>query len=162
MEAIAEPDWRMVGILGAARGAALAFDKTTIGTEHLLAGICGAKGAAREALTDEGASKTAVLAVLRDRAGRDDAWTDTDDAAGSVAAQDILGADGDKRDHLTGAAARALTAAMEQARQDGAAKFGATRLLRSLLAADSRSTELLSACDVAPQAVLTRLDSSAE
>ncbi|QOV35036.1 hypothetical protein IM697_33890 [Streptomyces ferrugineus] len=158
MDAIKEPDWAVVGILGAARGAQGADKGGAIGTEHLLAGITTAKGAAREALADEGATKTALLAVLRDRMDRDGAWSGADDVEASVAAKDVLGDDGDRDSCFTGAAARALTAAMEQARREGAAKFGAAHLLRSLLEEDNRAVELLGACGVSPQAVRVRLD----
>ncbi|MFC4498786.1 MULTISPECIES: Clp protease N-terminal domain-containing protein [Streptomyces] len=158
MEAIKEPDWNTVGVLGAARGAKLATDGAAIGTEHLLAGITAAKGPAREALTDEGATRNALLAVLRDRMGRDGAWSGADDVEGSVAAQDVLGEDGDRRDRFTGAAARALTSAMEQAQREGAAKLGAVHLLRALLEEDNRAVELLQACGISPQAVRVRLD----
>jgi len=159
MEAIVEPDWKTVGILGAARGGALATDGAAIGTEHLLAAITTSKGAAREALADEGATQTALLAVIRGRMGRDDAWSGADGAEESVGAQDVLGEDGDRRDRFTGAAAGALTAAMGQARREGAAKFGAVHLLRALLAEDNRAVELLGVCGTSPQAVRDRLDS---
>ncbi|MEV0220047.1 Clp protease N-terminal domain-containing protein [Streptomyces sp. NPDC050704] len=159
MEAIKEPDWNTVGVLGAARGGALGTDEKAIGTEHLLAGIATAKGAAREALAAEGVTKIALTAVLRDKKGRADAWSGADDAEGSAAAQDVMGEHGDKRDRFTGAAARALTTAMEQAQREGAAKFGAVHLLRALLAEeDNRAVELLSACGVSPQSVRDRLD----
>jgi hypothetical protein len=157
MEAIKEPDWGIVGVLGAAKGAK-ATAGAAIGTEHLLAGITTAKGAAREALANEGATKVALLAVLRDRLDRDGAWSGADDVEGSVAQQDVLGEDGDRGARLTGAAARALTAAMGQAQREGAAKFGAVHLLRGLLEEDNRAVELLGVCGVSPQAVLVRLD----
>ena len=163
VEAIMEPDWGIVGVLGAAKGAK-ATAGAAIGTEHLLAGITTAKGAAREALADEGATKVAllavlaVLAVLRDRLDRDGAWSGADDVEGSVAQQDVLGEDGDRGARFTGAAARALTAAMGQAQREGAAKVGAVHLLRGLLEEDNRAVELLGACGVSPQAVRARLD----
>ncbi|WP_416977181.1 Clp protease N-terminal domain-containing protein [Streptomyces sp. T028] len=157
MEAIKSPDWNMVGILGAARGAQSGAEGP-IGTEHLLAAVTTAKGPAREALLDEGVTKTAVLAVLRDRMDRNDAWSAGDDAEGSVASKDVLGDDGDRRTHFTGAAARALTAAMGHARREDAAKFGAEHLLRGLLEEDNRAVELLGACGISPQAVHARLD----
>ncbi|MFC9678195.1 Clp protease N-terminal domain-containing protein [Streptomyces sp. NPDC056948] len=157
MEAIKEPDWNVIGILGAARGARGSAEGA-MGTEHLLAGITTAKGPARKALDDEGATKTALMAVLRDRMDRDAAWSGADDAEASVAAQDVLGDDGD-RNRLTGAAARALTAAMGQAQREDAAKFTAVHLLRALLEEeDNRAVELLGACRVTPQAVRARLD----
>ncbi|MER5550284.1 Clp protease N-terminal domain-containing protein [Streptomyces sp. NPDC002793] len=158
MNAIMESDWNVVGILGAARGAQGAADGDAIGTEHLLAGIVTAKGAAPEALAGAGATKTVLVAVLRDRTDRDSAWGGTDDNEGSVAAKDVLGEDGDERGRFTGAAARALTAAMGQARQEGAAKFGAVHLLRGLLAEDNRAVETLGTCGISPRAVLARLE----
>ncbi|MFC9128240.1 Clp protease N-terminal domain-containing protein [Streptomyces sp. NPDC057099] len=156
MEAIKEPDWNTIGILGAARGARGSAEGP-MGTEHLLAGITTAKGPARKALGDEGATRTTLMVVLRDRMHRDGAWSGADDAEASVAAQDVLGDDGG-REHLTGAAARALTAAMGQARREDAAKFTAVHLLRALLEEDNRAMELLGACRVSPQAVRARLD----
>ncbi|WP_381797205.1 hypothetical protein [Streptomyces niveus] len=91
MQAIKEPDRSVTGILGAARGAAQATTEGAIGTEHLLACITTAKGAAREALADEGPTRTALMAVLRDRKERDAVWSDVDDTEASVAAQDVLG-----------------------------------------------------------------------
>ncbi|MGP4111717.1 Clp protease N-terminal domain-containing protein [Streptomyces sp. 4N509B] len=161
MEAIREPDWNTVGILGAARGARGASNGEAIGTEHLLAGITTARGAAREALADEGATKVALAAVLRARKDRDGAWSGTDDAEAGVAAKDVLGDDGDRGVRFTGAAARALTTAMRQAQHEGAAKFGAVHLLRGLLAEDNRAVELLAACGVSPQALRARLDGGA-
>ncbi|MFI5554027.1 Clp protease N-terminal domain-containing protein [Streptomyces sp. NPDC051738] len=157
MEAIKAPDWNTVGILGAARGVRTTVEEA-VGTEHLLAGITTAKGAARAALADVGATKTALLALVRDRKDRDAAWSVADDAEGSVAAQDVLGEDGDRRIRFTGAAARALTAAMEQAQREGAAKFGAVHLLRALLEEDNRAVETLGVCGVSPEAVRARLD----
>ncbi|MFI1953655.1 Clp protease N-terminal domain-containing protein [Streptomyces xinghaiensis] len=158
MGAIKEPDWSIVGVLGSARGARGATDAEAIGTEHLLAGVTTAKGAARQALADEGATKVAVAQVLRNRGDRDGAWSVADDPEGSVTSQDLLGDDGDKGIRFTGAAARALTAAMGRAQREGAAKFGADHLLRALLEEDNRAVELLAACGVAPQAVRARLD----
>jgi len=158
MEATKSPDWNVVGILGAARGAR-GDAEGAIGTEHLLAGITTSKGRAREALAEEGATKTALLTVLRNRMHRDDAWSAGDDAEGSVASKDVLGDDdGDRRTHFTGAAARALTAAMGHAQREDAAKFGAEYLLRGLLEEDNRAVELLGACGISPHAVRTRLD----
>ncbi|NGO49322.1 Clp protease N-terminal domain-containing protein [Streptomyces ureilyticus] len=157
MEATKSPDWNVVGILGAARGAR-GDAEGAIGTEHLLAGITTAKGPAREALAEEGATKTALLTVLRDRMHRDGAWSADDDAEGSVASKDLLGDDGDRRTHFTGAAARALTVAMGHAQREDAAKLGAEYLLRGLLEEDNRAVELLGACGIAPHAVRTRLD----
>lgn len=157
MEAIKSPDWNIVGILGAARGAQGEAGEA-IGTEHLLAGITTAKGPAREALVAEGATKTVLLTVLRDRMHRDGAWSAGDDAEGSVVSEDVLGDDGDRRTHVTGAAARALTEAMRRAEREDAAKFGAAHLLRALLAEDNRAVELLGACRISPQAVSARLD----
>ncbi|MGW7694619.1 Clp protease N-terminal domain-containing protein [Streptomyces asiaticus] len=158
MEAIKGPDWATVGVLGAARGARGAVKGGAIGTEHLLAGITKAKGAAREVLAEEGVTQVALLAVLRDRMDRVGAWGGADDAEGSVAARDVLGDDGDGGIRFTGAAARALTEAMEQARREGAAKFSSVHLLRALLEDDNRAVEALGVCGVSPQAVRVRLD----
>ncbi|NSL42938.1 hypothetical protein HO151_01640 [Streptomyces sp. 8P21H-1] len=160
MEAIKEPDWKTVGVLGAARGAR-ATAEDPIGTEHLLAALTTSKGPAREALADEGATKVALLAVLRDREGRDGAWDGDDDVDAGVVATDVLGDDGDRRVRFTGGAARALTAAMEHARREGAAKFGAVHLLRGLLEGDNRAVEALAVCKVSPQAVRARLGGDA-
>ncbi|MET9457657.1 Clp protease N-terminal domain-containing protein [Streptomyces canus] len=157
MEAIKSPDWNIVGILGAARGAR-ADAGGAMGTEHLLAAITTSKGPAREVLAAEGATRTMLLAVLRDRTDKDGAWSADDEAEHSVVSQDVLGEDGDHRTSFTGAAARALTAAMEHARQEDAGKFAATHLLRGLLAEDNRAAELLEACGISPRAVLDRLD----
>ncbi|MEU7576705.1 Clp protease N-terminal domain-containing protein [Streptomyces sp. NPDC041068] len=157
MEATKSPDWNVVGILGASRGARTGAGGP-IGSEHLLAGITAAKGAAREALAAEGATKVALLAVLRDRTDRDDAWSADDDAEGVVTERDVLGEEGEDRTRYTGAAARALTAAMEQARREDAKKFGAEHLLRGLLEGDNRAVEALGTCGIPPQAVLARLD----
>ncbi|EMF58390.1 MULTISPECIES: Clp protease N-terminal domain-containing protein [Streptomyces] len=157
MEAMKSPDWNVVGILGAARGAQ-AGAGGAIGTEHLLAGITTARGPAREALVEEGATKTALLAVLRDRSRRDGAWSADDAPEASVASRDVLGDEGDRRARFTGAAAAALTAAMGHARREDAAKLGAVHLLRGLLEEDNRAVELLDACAISPQAVRARLD----
>lgn len=157
MTAIKESAWNVVGILGAARGARASADGP-IGSEHLLAGITTARGPAREALDGEGATRTVLMAVLRDRRGRDGAWGGSDDAGAAVAATDVLGEDGDRGIRLTGAAARALTAAMRQAQREDAPKFTAVHLLRALLAEDNRAVELLGACRVPPLTVRTRLD----
>ncbi|MGW8454526.1 Clp protease N-terminal domain-containing protein [Streptomyces niveus] len=157
MEAITSPDWNIVGILGAARGAR-GDAEAPIGTEHLLAGLTTAKGPAREALADVGATKIALLTVLRNRKDDDGAWSTADDAQASVVSEDILGEDGDRRTHYTGAAARALTAAMGDARRTDAAKFGADHLLRGLLEEENRAVELLAVCGITPQAVRARLD----
>ncbi|MFD7513852.1 Clp protease N-terminal domain-containing protein [Streptomyces niveus] len=157
MEAITSPDWNIVGILGAARGAR-GDAEAPIGTEHLLAGLTTAKGPAREALADVGATKIALLTVLRNRKDDDGAWSTADDARASVVSEDILGEDGDRRTHYTGAAARALTAAMGDARRTDAAKFGADHLLRGLLEEENRAVELLAVCGITPQAVRARLD----
>lgn len=163
MEAIKEPDWNTVGILGAARGAQ-SGSGDAIGTEHLLAGFATSRGAAREALAAEGATGTALLAVIRDRMNRTNrdtpAWSADDDAEGTVAAPDVLGEDGDRRERFTGAAARALTAAMERARGEGAAKFNAVHLLRALLEDDNRAVELLGVCGIAPRSVRARLEAA--
>ncbi|MCC9710299.1 hypothetical protein E4N62_36620 [Streptomyces sp. MNU76] len=165
--AMREPDWNTVGILGAARGAQ-AGARDPLGTEHLLAGITTSKGAAREALASEGATKTALLAVLRQRMDRDAVrtdrnagWLTSDDAEATVGAREVLGESSNRSDRLTGAAARALTAAMAHAEREGAAKFGASHLLRALLAEENRAVELLGACGITSQAVRARLDGTA-
>ncbi|WP_254407961.1 Clp protease N-terminal domain-containing protein [Streptomyces sp. AC495_CC817] len=172
--AMREADWNTVGILGAARGAQ-AGAGGPLGTEHLLAGITTSKGAAREALASEGATKTALLAVLRQRRDRDAVGTDpdavrtdrtagwraSDDAEANVDAREVLGESVDRSDRFTGAAARALTAAMGHAEREGAAKFGAPHLLRALLDEENRAVELLGACGITPQAVRARLDGTA-
>lgn len=157
MGAIKEPDWNTVGILGAARGAAGATGGGAIGTDHLLAGITAAKGPAREALANAGATRTVVGAVLRDLTDRKTAFSG-DDVENAVAAQEVLGDDGDRGVRLTGAAARALTAAMRRAEREGAARFGAVHLLPELLEGDNRAVGLLAACGVSPEAVRAHLD----
>ncbi|MFI8088464.1 Clp protease N-terminal domain-containing protein [Streptomyces sp. NPDC086080] len=181
MEAIKEPDWTVVGIMGSAKGAAGAADGDVLGTDHLLAGITASKGAARQALADAGATRTAVMALLRDAWERGVTREGDDDADETVASRDLLGEDGDRRTRFTGAAARALTSAMEQAWGEGAKKFGAVHLLRALLeesageedAAEestgeektgkrtrepNRAVVLLTACGVSPRTVLSLLD----
>ncbi|NEB04469.1 Clp protease N-terminal domain-containing protein [Streptomyces sp. SID13726] len=157
MEAIKSPDWNIAGVLGAARGARADADGA-MGTEHLLAGVATSRGPAREALVGEGATKTALLAVLRDRLEKDGVWSADDDAEHRVVSADVLGEDGDRRTSFTGAAARALTSAMEHARREDAGKFGAVHLLRGLLAEDNRAVELLGVCGIPAQGVLARLD----
>ncbi|MET9557387.1 Clp protease N-terminal domain-containing protein [Streptomyces sp. NPDC006645] len=157
MQASTSPDWNIVGILGAARGARGDTDEA-IGTQHLLAGITTVRGPAREALADEGATKTALLAVLRNRADKDGVWQTADGAEASVASETVLGEDGDRHTRFTGAAARALTAATGHARRKDAAKFGAEHLLRGLLEEENRAVELLAVCGITPQAVRARLD----
>ncbi|MFE0105256.1 Clp protease N-terminal domain-containing protein [Streptomyces sp. NPDC059009] len=100
------------------------------------------------------------MAVVRDRSDRDDAWSADDDAEASVTEKDILGEEGEQRTRYTGAAARALTAAMELARREDAKRFGAGHLLRGLLGleGENRAVEVLGACGISPQAVLARLD----
>ncbi|MBE4738375.1 Clp protease N-terminal domain-containing protein [Streptomyces caniscabiei] len=161
MEAIKEPDWNTVGILGAARGAR-SGSGGALGTEHLLAGITTSKGPAREALASEGATKTALLAVLRHRQDREAAWSAADDPEASVDAREVLGESDGRSDRFTGAAAKALTAAMRHAEREGAAKFGAPHLLRALLDEDNRAVELLGACGITPRAVRARLDGSGD
>ncbi|MBA0052605.1 hypothetical protein E0L36_17440 [Streptomyces sp. AJS327] len=157
MTAIATPDWKANGALGAARGARTE-PGDPIGSWHLLAGITTTRGPAREALAAEGATRTVVAAVVRDRKNRQEAWGGDDDAENSVDSRKILGDDGDEGLNYTGAAVRALTSAMEVARRDAATKFGTGHLLRGLLAEDNRAVELLATCGIAPDAVLARLD----
>ncbi|MBT3155496.1 hypothetical protein HTV45_32440 [Streptomyces sp. CHD11] len=177
MEPIKEPDWTIVGILGSARGAAGASSGEAIGTDHLLAGITASKGAARQALADAGATKIAVAALLRDARETGVPREDADDAGETVASRDLLGEDGDRHTRFTGAAARALTSAMEQARREDAKKFGAVHLLRALLEEDleedtekdtgdgtrepHRAVVLLADCGVTPGTVLSLLDGDA-
>ncbi|MFF0449076.1 Clp protease N-terminal domain-containing protein [Streptomyces sp. NPDC004609] len=159
--AIVEPDRRASGLLGAARGAA-GGRGSTIGTEHLLAAVVGTKGAAREALSDAGAAATLVLAVLSDREERDEweeAWDSTDDEDGRVDSVAVLGESGDRCIRLSGAAARALRAAMRCARGEGAEEFTAVHVLRGLLAEEgNRARELLRTCEADPADVLRALD----
>ncbi|WP_308405597.1 Clp protease N-terminal domain-containing protein [Streptomyces tardus] len=151
-----EPDWGMTGVLGGARGAR--GNDELIGTQHLLAATASGKGPVRDALADEGVTRTAVFAVLRDGMEVDDAWSGADDLNRSVSGAEILGEHGDERTRFTGAAADALTAAMELARQEDASKFGPAHLLRALLAEENHAAELLSKCGTTPEAVLNRLD----
>lgn len=153
-----EPDWKTVGVLGAARGGRPSPEEP-IGTQNLLAGITTTKSPAAAALSAEGASKTAVVVVLRQKLNGDDPWHSTDDAEASVASTDVLGEHGDKGQSFSGAAAGALRSAMDLARAEGAKKLGVVHLLRALLdGGDHRGTELLAACGAAPDAVLARLD----
>lgn len=178
MEAIKEPDWNTVGILGAARGAAQASGGGVIGTDHLLAGITSAKGPARQALADAGATRTVVAALLRDGEDRGVTRAGDDDEEGSVAAQDVVGDDAGRHTRFTGAAARALTTAMEQAQREDAKKFSAVHLLRALLeegteqstetdtkaentadtAGSNRAVAMLHAGGVSSRTVLSHLD----
>lgn len=165
-EPVREPDWTVVGILGSARGAAGASRGEAIGTDHLLAGITASKGAACQALADAGATRTAVAALLRDARERGVTREGADDADATVASTDILGDDGSRHTRFTGAAARALTSAMQRARREEAKKFGAVHLLRALLEEDpgdgtgerNRAVVLLAAAGVSPRTVLTLLD----
>ncbi|MFJ2863305.1 Clp protease N-terminal domain-containing protein [Kitasatospora sp. NPDC087314] len=160
METTLEPDWRTLGVLGAARAARGGGDGR-LGTEHLLAAVAGTKGPAGEALAAAGATATALLAALRDRQGGIGAarWSSDDEAGASVPARDALGPTGDRGLLLSGAAARALTGAMDRARQGGERKFTAEHLLRALLAdRHARAVELLYAAGAAPRAVRDRLD----
>ncbi|MFJ9608027.1 Clp protease N-terminal domain-containing protein [Kitasatospora sp. NPDC101176] len=158
METTLEPDWRTLGVLGAARDARGA-QGARLGTEHLLAAVAAAKGPAGEALAAAGADTPVLLAALRARRGAA-GWAEGDDAGASVPSREVLGATGERGDLLSGAAARALAGAMERARLDGARKFTAEHLLRALLADGraTRATELLHAVGAAPRAVLERLD----
>ncbi|WP_367125473.1 Clp protease N-terminal domain-containing protein [Streptomyces phytohabitans] len=158
MNTIKPSDWNMVGLLGAARGAR--GDRgELVGTEHLLVAMTAARGAVRQALADEGLTRTTAAAIVRERDGKDDAWRTVDhgDAAG-VASTDVLGEDGEERVRLTGAAADAVTAAMGHAERAGAAKLGVEHLLRALLEEDNRAGEVLALCGTSPRAVRARLD----
>ncbi|WP_338053996.1 Clp protease N-terminal domain-containing protein [Streptomyces spiramenti] len=153
-----EPDWNTAGVLGAARGANGADEDTPIGTQHLLAGVCGAKGRAAEALNAVGVTRSAAIAVLRRKRETDDDWQGDEGTGASVAATDILGDDGGKRDRYTPAAAAALRSAVQFAREDGADRLTTDHLLRALLARDDTgAAELLTLCGSSPQAVRDRL-----
>ncbi|MFX4293676.1 Clp protease N-terminal domain-containing protein [Streptomyces bohaiensis] len=153
-----EPDWNTAGVLGAARGASGADEDTPIGTHHLLAGVCGAKGRAGETLNAVGMTRSAAIAVLRRKRKTDDVWQAEEGSGPGVPATDVLGEHGGKRDRYTPAAAEALTAAIDSARQDGADKLTADHLLRALVARDGTgAAELLSLCGSSPQAVRDRL-----
>lgn len=160
MEPIKEPDWSMMGVVGAA-GGAQGDREDAIGTHHLLTGVTAAKGAAKKALVDAGATKLVLIVVLRDRHERGQEWSAADDVEGSVAAKEVLGEDGG-RVRFTGAAARALKAAMELAVREDAKKFSAVHLLRALLEEGNRARELLDACGISPQTVLASLDGGTE
>ncbi|MEO3978674.1 Clp protease N-terminal domain-containing protein [Streptomyces sp. CAU 1734] len=177
--AFVEPDWTTTGVLGSARGArAEAGDP--IGAEHLLAGITDAKGDATEALAFAGVTRAAMLAVLRGRQRPGGAWHSAADAeagaaptadaaptaagfaADAVDSEAVLGEHGDRGIRYTGAAARALTAAAEAARQaerrPGKRRITAELLLRALLAEESRAAEAVRICGATPEAVLALLD----
>ncbi|MFH8614759.1 Clp protease N-terminal domain-containing protein [Streptomyces sp. NPDC017979] len=148
-----------------------------MGSEHLLAGITDTKGEARAALAAESVTKASVLAVLRDREGRADAWSGDDGAGDSISSADVLGEDGDRRRMLTGAAHRAFEHAMGEARRrkgadkstgsgsragSGSGKLTPEDLLRGLLAdGDNRCAEVLALCGTTGDAVLARLDAGA-
>lgn len=153
-----EPDWNTAGVLGAARGANGADEAAPIGTQHLLAGVCSAKGRAREALDAVGVTRSAAIAVLRRKRETETVWHGDEGTGPSVAATAVLGDDGSKRDRYTPAAAAALRSAMRLARDDGADKLTAEHLLRALLAGDDTgAAELLTLCGSSPQAVRDQL-----
>ncbi|MGV9311777.1 Clp protease N-terminal domain-containing protein [Streptomyces sp. NPDC003691] len=156
--------WRVTGILGAAWGAT---DTDIIGTEHLLAGITDSKGPARDALAAEGVTRTAVLAILRDRQGTPGAvpWTAGDGDAAPVSCRDVLGPDGEERRKLSERARLALETALELGTADarreptGIGKLLPEHLLRGLLRdGDDRCAEVLALCGTTAAAVLARLD----
>lgn len=157
-----EPDWKTVGVLGAARAGRPSPD-APIGTQNLLAGLTTTKGPAGQALSAEGVTKTAVVTVLRRKLNGGAAWSSTDDADASVASTEVLGEHGDKGRSFTGAAAGTLRSAIDLAHAEGAKKLGTVHLLRALLESDEhRGTELLADCGTSPSAVLARLSGHAE
>ncbi|MEU0686337.1 Clp protease N-terminal domain-containing protein [Streptomyces uncialis] len=154
----ARAHWRVAGVMGAAWGA-VPDGGDIIATEHLLAGIAGTRSDAAKALSVAGATVTAQLAVLRDHHDGAAAWDSTDDTDTSVPSVDLLGDDGDKGRRLSGAAARALTHAMDQARSARSDHYTTEHLLRGLLAdGTSRAARMLTLCGTDAAEVLRRLD----
>ncbi|MEV7773665.1 Clp protease N-terminal domain-containing protein [Kitasatospora sp. NPDC086791] len=148
-------------------------DGGRLGTEHLLTAVAGSSGPAGAALAAAGAAEEGLRRLLRDRdgggggagGGRDGdrehggGWGADDGADAAVPAREVLGPTGAPDLVLTGAAARALSAAVAEARRGGERRLTAEHVLRALLADDrSRAAELLRAAGVAPRAVLERLD----
>ncbi|GLF97148.1 Clp protease N-terminal domain-containing protein [Streptomyces yaizuensis] len=165
--AAVEANGTVVGILGAAWGAVPdACD--IIGTESLLAAVAGAGGPAGKALDGSGATKAAQLAVIRERVEHDhdcgavceSGWRSGDDRDASVDSAEALGdEDGHPGRRLSGAAARAFTAAAESARREKRAAYTAEDLLRALLSDDgNRAVETLRTCGITPERVRARLD----
>ncbi|MEU5403860.1 Clp protease N-terminal domain-containing protein [Streptomyces sp. NPDC005963] len=154
---VVPPDWITVGVLGAARGAR--DDDGPIGTEQLLAALADEGSGAKTALADVRVTKTVVLSLLRDRAGRADAWTSTDDIDRSVDIEVALGEHGGSGVQLTGAARRAVDTAMALAAGQRAKKLTTVMLLRALLQDEqSRAAEALRICGTTPAAVIALLD----
>ncbi|MFD9717282.1 Clp protease N-terminal domain-containing protein [Streptomyces sp. NPDC059076] len=154
---VVEPDWSTAGVLGAARGAR--DDDGPIGTEQLLAALTDEGSTARRALADARVTKTVMLSLLRDRAGRPDAWTSTDGIARSVDIQVALGEHAAKGVQLTGAARRAVDTAMAAAVQQRAKKLTTVMLLRAVLQDEqSRAAEALRICGTTPAAVIALID----
>ncbi|MFI8459726.1 Clp protease N-terminal domain-containing protein [Kitasatospora sp. NPDC085464] len=164
METTLEADWRTLGTTGGGR----------LGTEHLLTAVVGSSGPAGAALAAAGATESELRTLLRDRdrhghGGRDGGadrergggWAADDEADAGVPAREILGSTRAPDLVLTGAAARALSAAVTAVRRGGGRQLTAEHVLRALLADDrTRAAELLRAAGVAPQAVRDRLDAT--
>ncbi|ANW18945.1 Clp protease N-terminal domain-containing protein [Streptomyces clavuligerus] len=161
---VVEIGLRVSGVLGAAWGA-VPDGGDIIGTEQLLMAIAGTKSPAGRALIASGATLAAQSAVVTARETGDtpgtgsEVWESGDDRDASVPSTEVLGDDGDTGRRLSGAAARALVAALERARREGAAKLTAEHVLRGLLAdGESRATETLRICHTSPERVARRLD----
>lgn len=153
---VVESDWPTVGVFGAAQGAR--DGEGPIGTEQLLAALAGEGGKAKTVLSDARVTKTVMLSLLRDRAGRTDAWSSTDDRGRSVVAA-VVGDHLGRNARLTGAAERAVEAAGEAARAEHAKKLSPVHLLRAILQDDgNRAVEALRICGTTPEAVLALLD----
>ncbi|GAB7187178.1 hypothetical protein ATKI12_7009 [Kitasatospora sp. Ki12] len=174
METTLDADWRTLGTTGGGR----------LGTEHLLAAVVGSTGPAGAALAAAGATESQLRALLRDRdrdrdhgregdrdgdrdgeadcngdGGYGAGWDADDEADAGVPAREVLGSTRAPDLVLTGASARALSAAVAEVRRDGGHRLTAEHVLRALLAEDrTRAAELLRAAGVAPQAVRERLD----
>ncbi|MCM2391811.1 Clp protease N-terminal domain-containing protein [Streptomyces albipurpureus] len=154
---VLESNWPAVGVFGAAQGAR--DGDGPIGTEQLLAGLSGEGGKARTVLNDAWVTKTVILSLLRDREGRTDAWSSSDDRDQGVAASPVVGDHMGKNARLTGAARRAVEAAMAAARQERAKKLTPVHLLKAILQDDgNRAAETLRICGTTPEAVLALLD----
>ncbi|MER6910235.1 Clp protease N-terminal domain-containing protein [Streptomyces sp. NPDC000594] len=156
----------------------------TIGTEQLLAAVAELvdESSAGKVLSGAGATDAALLAVVRERGrGTNDpgapagtGWESTDDRDGTVDAAQALNGRAEPDRLLSGAAARAFTAARELAVQEAAGRepagqepavregvtgFTADHLLRALLAdGANRATETLRGCGITPERILARLD----
>ncbi|MER7583369.1 Clp protease N-terminal domain-containing protein [Kitasatospora sp. NPDC097691] len=169
METTLEADWHTLGTRGG-----------RLGTEHLLTAVVGSSGPAGAALAAAGATESELRALLRDRdrdrdrhgaqdheheherdgdGERGEGWATDDEADAGVPAREVLGSTQAPDLVLTGAAARALSAAVTAVRHSGERRLTAEHVLRALLADDrTRAAELLRAAGVAPQAVRDRLD----